>query len=225
MSSTVHCARSLQSLSFEASIDNEIPLTSANSVPACVREHLWQQQLFATGTPKTSHLYRYLKETQNLDVVLRCLFHWNEFDLSTESYEVYNAINDLYELINLDLTNLSKQQTLKFIVLYLFLSHHKAQFCLPERFAVFWCRDKKFQCKWCSEDIVYVAAENKHYFTDCCGNLKISYHVFYEPDDFNNIVTDLDSYCSTCRLPLYTIKDAESYNFPYSMYFCTLCDY
>ncbi|AIZ48657.1 asb100 [Agrotis segetum nucleopolyhedrovirus B] len=221
MSLTNHCARSLQSLSFEASIDHA--LVSDNSVPTCVREHLWRQQLFASGPPKTSHLYTYLQETQNLETVLRCLFHWNAFDLS-ENYEEYNAINDLYELINLDLTNLSKQQTLKFIILYLFLSKTKKHHCLPERFAVLWCKDKKFQCKWCSEDIVYVAAENKHYFTDCCAKLKISYHVFYEPDDFNNIVTNLDSYCSTCRLPLYTIKDVESYNFPHSMYFCTLCD-
>lgn len=217
----VHDVRSLQSLSFNVAVDNAIPITAANCVPAVVKKYLWQQ-LFAAGPPATHCLYKYLKETGDLGLILQCLFYWNAFDLS-EKYEEYNAINQLYELISLDLTNLTNKQTLKFVILYLFLNTTKQQ-CLPERFAVFWCRDKKSLCKWCTEDGVYVAAEDKYYFTDCCGKRKISYHVYYEPDDFNSIVTDINSYCYACRLPLYTIKDVESYNFPSSMYFCTLCD-
>ncbi|AAZ38270.1 ORF-104 [Agrotis segetum nucleopolyhedrovirus A] len=221
MSAERYQVSSLQALSFRVAIDNAIPLTNKNSIPASVREYLWRQ-LFEAAPPSTHCLYRYLKETANLKAVLQCLFRWKTFDM-WEHYEEYNAINQLYELISLDLTNLSKVQTLKFVIIYLFLNSIE-RLCMPERFAVFWCRDKKLQCKWCAEDAVYVAAENKHYFTDCCGKLKISYHVFYEPDNFNAIVTDINSYCSACLLPLYTIKDVESYNFPSSMYFCTLCD-
>ncbi|AIE47784.1 orf104-like protein [Peridroma alphabaculovirus] len=215
---SVRTPASLQLLAFRAALAHDIDVDAANSVPDVVRARLWTALI---GVQRTAdHLRRFLADTRDLDAVLRTLF---ADGVEQERLYEPNAINRLYELMLRDLTNLDQTETLEFVTLYLHLNAVARSF-MPERFVVLWCRDKTNLCKWCTDDCVYVAKEENYYMTSCCSNLKAAYYDHYESQGFTATVTDIHSYCSRCRRPLFNVYDVETYNFPYDMFFCTLCN-
>nr|WRQ96357.1 maco-A 121 [Mamestra configurata nucleopolyhedrovirus A] len=215
MSPTVHQPYSLSLLAFKHTLQCGTPTNGY--VTTRTRKHLWKQLL--SVEPSYEWLKIFLRETKNLGNVLRFLFTNKCVEVNVWSEA--NALTKLYTLINKDITNLTTKQTLKFIVLYLYLNDLDKLF-MPEKFAVFWCKSKSNLCKWCAD--VYVSSESNKYMTECCGNLKCLYYDHYDVRNFTNTVTDIDSYCHQCHRPLYTIMDVTNQRFPYNMYFCTLCD-
>jgi hypothetical protein len=213
--SRVHEPDTLLMLAFKHTLYNGV--VTSGYVSRHDRKQLWKRLL--SKEPSYDLLKIFYKETNNLGNVLQFLFTKKCVDINFHSEA--NALTKLYGFINKDITNLSAKQTLKFIVLYLYLNELNQTF-MPEKFAVFWCKNEINLCKWCAD--VYVCSENAQYMTVCCGNLKLSYHDHYDLNDFTEIVTDINSYCRQCFRSLYTIKDVTDHRFPYSMYFCTLCD-
>ncbi|ACH88635.1 hypothetical protein HaMNV_gp113 [Helicoverpa armigera multiple nucleopolyhedrovirus] len=215
MSPTVHQPYSLSLLAFKHTLHCGTPTNGY--IATRTRKHLWKQLL--SLEPSYEWLKIFLRETKNLGNVLKFLFANKCVEVNVWSEA--NALTKLYTLINKDITNLTTKQTLKFIVLYLYLNDLEISF-MPEKFAVFWCKSKNNLCKWCAD--VYVSSENGRYMTECCGNLKFSHYDHYDVRNFTNIVTNIDNYCSYCYRSLYTIMDVTNQRFPYNMYFCTLCD-
>ncbi|WBB27231.1 hypothetical protein [Mythimna sequax nucleopolyhedrovirus] len=215
MSLLLHEPRPLSLIAFKQTLRCGTPTN--DYVAPDTRKHLWKQLL--SLEPSYEWLKLFLQETKNLGNVLKFLFRNKCVEINFWSEA--NALTKLYSLINKDITNLTSKQTLRFIVLYLYLNDLDISF-MPEKFAVFWCKSINNQCKWCAD--VYVTSENGKYMTECCGNLKFSYYDHYDVGNFTNIVTDIDSYCRQCHRPLYTIMDVTNHRFPYNMYFCTLCD-
>lgn len=209
--------KSLKLLSFVACVDNGVPVTHTNSVPWAVKQYLWNDW-FSSHPPSDVALRQFFNETKNLKIVLETLFKWQQFENNLfKSYD--DVLDRFYYLINSNLTDVSREETLEFALVYTYLSNVEQLF-LPEQYTVFWYKDKYRMCKWCSDDVVYATSEEKFYFTNCCWKRRLSYYNCYDVDNIHDIVTDMSSYCVECHRALFNIIDTENDNFPRHMYFC-----
>lgn len=209
---------SLKLLSFVACVNNGVPVTQTNSVPCAVKHYLWRDW-FSSRPPSAVALMEFFNETNDLKTVLETLFRWRQFE--NNLFETHNDVIDKFiDLININLTDTTRNQTLEFALTYIYLSCFDEAF-LPEQYTVFWYKDKYQMCKLCSDDVVYAASEEKYYFTNCCWKRRLSYYNHYDIDDIDTIVTDMSSYCVECHRPLFNIVNIDNKNFPRYMYFCS----
>ncbi len=196
--------RSLQALSFETIVNVEND-TLLKILPSSIEEFSWNQ-LLASKPPTPKHVYKFFERIKKLDVALKYLFKWKCLDIIDQyedDYKTYfDACRKMKYFDNLNLTELTQQQTLEFVILLLILNKIDVNLdWLCDYYTIVKCKDKLSRCKFCSDQNLIPELENSYY---CCAiEHEHTNDYNYHYAGFFNIVTDITNYCVNCFRPLF----------------------
>ncbi|QBQ01625.1 PrGVORF101 -like protein [Hyphantria cunea granulovirus] len=91
---------------------------------------------------------------------------------------------------------------------------------LPERWAYVWYKDNQNNCYKCSTN-AKLHYPNLFSYMDCCYSERYTSFTGWDWDELEDLVINLDNYCSICCRPLYNIINIDVNP---SLYLCQSCE-